>query len=77
LRTVIWDFAGEPIGPKVCADLQRFAQELECGAAGDHLGELLDRFELDALRARTEHLLATGTLPEPDRDYHSYPWPTI
>jgi len=77
LRTVIWDFAGESIGPGVCADLRRFAGELERGQVGDHLGELLDRFELDALRARTEHLLATGTLPEPDRDYHSYPWPTI
>ena len=37
----------------------------------------LDRFELDALRARTEHLLATGVLPEADDDYHCYPWPMI
>jgi hypothetical protein len=39
--------------------------------------ELLDAFEVDAVRARVDHLLATGVLPEPDRDYHSYPWPTI
>jgi hypothetical protein len=38
---------------------------------------LLDRFELDAVRARLGHLLATGEYPDADRDYHSYPWPTI
>ncbi len=77
LRTVVWDFAGESIAPDVCADLHRLLSELRDGALGDRLAMLLDRFELDALRARTEHLLATGVLPAPDRDYHSYPWPTI
>lgn len=77
LRTVIWDFAGDSIPPGVCTDLHLFEESLQNGATGDTLSELLDRFELDALRARTEHLLSTGRLPEPDRDYHSYPWPTI
>ncbi len=77
LRTVIWDFAGEPVPPDVCTDLHRLVGEVCGGALGDSLRMMLDRFELDALRARTEHLLATGILPEPDRDYHSYPWPTI
>ena len=76
LRTVIWDFAGDAIKPSVCTDLHLFDDALK-GSVGDTLSELLDRFELDALRARTEHLLTTGRLPEPDRDYHSYPWPTI
>jgi len=77
LRTVIWDFAGDAIQPGVCTDLHLFEESLTNGATGDALAELLDRYELDALRARTEHLLTTGRLPEPDRDYHSYPWPTI
>jgi uncharacterized repeat protein (TIGR03843 family) len=77
LRTVIWDFAGEPVPSDVCADLHRLLDDVCGGALGDSLRLMLDRFELDALRARTEHLLATGVLPEPDRDYHSYPWPTI
>jgi hypothetical protein len=77
LRTVIWDFAGESIPPEVCSDLHRFADDVRSGPLHDRLSMLLDRFELDALRARTDHLLATGVLPEPDRDYHSYPWPTI
>ena len=77
LRTVIWDFGGESIPPDVCRDLHRFADELRRGAVGDHLGNVLDRFELDAVRARTEHLLATGVLPQADNDYHNYPWPMI
>jgi uncharacterized repeat protein (TIGR03843 family) len=76
LRTVIWDFAGESIAPEVCADLTRLVDELR-GGLGDRLALLLNRLELDAMRARTEHLLKTGTLPEPDGDYHSYPWPMI
>ena len=77
LRTVIWDFAGEPIPRATRADLERLLDDACGGSLGNALGCLVDRFELDALRARTEHLLATGVLPEPDRDYHSYPWPTI
>jgi len=77
LRTVIWDFAGEAVPPDVRDDLHRLLDDVCRGALGDSLRLMLDRFELDALRARTEHLLATGVLPEPDRDYHSYPWPTI
>ena len=76
LRTVIWDFACELIPPNVCADLHRLAEELR-GDLGGELEELLDRFELDALQARVRHLLATGEYPDADRDYHSYPWPTI
>ena len=51
LRTVIWDFACEPIPPGVCADLHRLADDLR-GDLGDRLGPLLDRFELDAMQAR-------------------------
>jgi hypothetical protein len=76
VRTVIWDFAGEPIAPEVCADLHHLSAELR-GDLGGRLDPLLDRFELDAMRARLDHLLRTGEYPDADRDYHSYPWPTI
>ena len=76
LRTVIWDFAGEPIPPSVCADLHRLSVELR-GDVGKRLEPLLDRFELDAVRARLGQLLLIGEYPDADRDYHSYPWPTI
>ncbi len=78
LRTVIWDFGGESISPDVCHDLNRLLDDLHGnGPLHDRLASLLDRYELDALRARTEHLVATGVLPEADGDYHCYPWPTI
>jgi uncharacterized repeat protein (TIGR03843 family) len=76
VRTVIWDFADEPIPPECCDDLARVAQELR-GRLGKRLGDLLDRFEVDAVRARAEHLLARGALPEADPGYHSYPWPLV
>ncbi|MDQ1477711.1 MAG: hypothetical protein QOE62_2940, partial [Actinomycetota bacterium] len=77
LRTVIWDFGGEPVPSDVCRDLRGFAGQLRAGAVRENLGRALDRFELDALRARTEHLLSTGELPHADNDYHCFPWPMI
>jgi uncharacterized repeat protein (TIGR03843 family) len=77
VRTVIWDFGGETIPPEVCRDLHRFADRLDEGDVGEQLVDALDRFEIDALRARTEHLLATGCLPRARDDYHAYPWPMI
>ena len=76
LRTVIWEFAGESIPPAACSALQQFLASLRSDV-GDRLLLSLDRLELDAVRACTEHLLATGVLPEPDGDYHSFPWPMI
>jgi hypothetical protein len=60
----------------VCADLHRLSEEMR-GDVGRRLEPLLDRFELDAVRARLGQLLRTGEYPDADRDYHSYPWPTI
>jgi hypothetical protein len=76
VRTVIWDFANEPIPADLCDDLRDVAARLR-GDLGTRLRELLDRFEIDAIRARIEHLLARGTLPEADPGYHSYPWPLV
>ena len=76
VRTVIWDFAGEPIAPEVCHDLHRLEADLR-GDLGDRLAALLDRYEIDAVRARLGRLLRSGEYPDTDGDYHSYPWPTI
>jgi len=76
VRTVIWDFANEPIPDALCDDITEFVGALR-GKVGKELSPLLDRFELDAVRARTEHLLARGALPEADPGYHSYPWPLV
>ena len=77
LRTVIWEFGGESIPADVCSDLHRFVEQLQSGPGCEHLKQSLDRFELDAMQARLHNLLANGEYPDADRDYHSYPWPTI
>jgi uncharacterized repeat protein (TIGR03843 family) len=74
LRTVIWDFAGDPLGEAVTSDLGRLLE-------GDHarLAALLSEVELALVLARAERLLAAGAFPEPDvdGDYPPYPWPLI
>jgi uncharacterized repeat protein (TIGR03843 family) len=75
LRTVIWDFAGEPVPEPAADDICRVLAELDGGPLGDRLGDLLDPYEIDAIAERAGELLAHG-LPLPD-DYHSMPWPLV
>ena len=77
VRTVIWDFGGEPLPEAVAADLQCLADRFDRRELDARLRPLLDRFELDAMRARVDHLLTTGVLPEADDSYHCYPWPMV
>ncbi|MCI0344036.1 MAG: SCO1664 family protein [Chloroflexi bacterium] len=76
LRTVIWDYAGEPIPPALQADLSRFVGELDGGAGAGPLRPLLHEEELVAMRARLEALLRGGIYPEPGPG-RPYPWPPI
>ncbi len=75
LRTVIWDFAGEPLPEPLLADVRR----LVTGGLPDRLAELLDPIEVTAVGARAEALAEAGTLPEPDddREWPPYPWPLV
>jgi len=74
LRTVIWDFAGDPLPEGAAADLRAFAQ-----SGADDLAALLDDREIEATLARARALADAGTLPEPDgeRDWPPYPWPLV
>jgi uncharacterized repeat protein (TIGR03843 family) len=76
LRTVIWDFASEPVGDELLADVARLQRELG-GALVPEFRELLHPAELDALHRRIDDLLTVGRLPEPDEGYHSVPWPLV
>lgn len=76
LRTVIWDFVGDPIAEDERTALAGLDGTL--GAAeGSPLASLLDGEELTALRLRLSHLLASGVFPEPDPTMRPYPWPPI
>lgn len=72
LRTVIWDFAGEPVDEEDLTALQRMVDD----GLPDPLARLLHREEGRALMERARHLLHEQLLPEPRTD-HPYPWPLV
>jgi hypothetical protein len=72
LRTVIWDFAGEPIDEPDLADLRRLARKGLPASLTAHLHEV----EAQAVEARMERLLRSGRLPRPG-SHHPYPWPMV
>ncbi len=71
LRTVIWEFAGEPLTPRQLGAVRRIA---EC--VPDDIAVLLERDEVDALRSRADRLARDGVLPG-DETGHRYPWPLV
>lgn len=72
LRTVIWDFAGEPLPEAVLEAAARVASRVP-----EPLARLLDRREVNALRVRARELLKRPVFPAPDLDEHCYPWPLV
>jgi uncharacterized repeat protein (TIGR03843 family) len=76
LRTVIWDFASQPVPDELLADVDGLRGDL-CGPRRADLGDLLHPAELEALDRRIGDLLRIRRYPEPDEGYHSVPWPVI
>ncbi|HUO62309.1 MAG TPA: SCO1664 family protein [Terriglobales bacterium] len=72
LRTVIWDYAGEPIPGSLLEDLKRFVET----DLPEPLAELLDADEQQALRVRAKALADYARFPE-DRSGQHYPWPLV
>lgn len=72
LRTVIWDFAGEPLAATVAHDLAQFTER----PLPEALRAVLDPFERDAVLMRARSLLAEGRLPT-DPTGRRYPWPLV
>ncbi len=72
LRTVIWDFGGEPVPSALRADVSR----LLAGGVPEDLTELLDLEERDALLRRAAALVEAGVFPE-DETGMRYPWPLV
>ena len=77
LRTVIWDFAGEPVPPALADDVCRVVADIDNGDLGARLATLLSPPELSALGMRATDLLREGHFPEPEPGYHSVPWPMV
>lgn len=75
LRTVIWDYAGEPLPGHVVDGLCHVARELD-GELAARLTGLLSLEETEATRLRVRRLLDEGAFPLPRGDY-PYPWPLV
>lgn len=78
LRSVIWDFAGQPINAELLADLQRLVDAL---AAPEGLPSVLQALlhpdEIAALSERAVELLRGGVFPQPPEYRRAYPYPPL
>ncbi len=77
LRTVLWDFAGEPICAEIMADLCALREEVRSGGRFIRAIEgLLAPEEVRAFRRRLDRLIDTGCYPDPG-PARSIPWPPV
>jgi uncharacterized repeat protein (TIGR03843 family) len=72
LRTVIWEFGGEPVPADIAEDLIAFVER----PLPDALAELIDPIERDALRTRALALVREGCFPV-DHTGQRVPWPLV
>lgn len=82
LRTVIWDFTGQPLGEDLCSSLVEFQAKLSDTVDGESelaqaLKPYLSRGEIKALRTRAENLVTQSVFPPPDPYRRPYPWPQL
>ena len=75
LRTVIWDYEGEPIGPADLGALETLATRLDSDL-GRALTVLLSGAERQAVEDRLHWLLNQRVFPQPLTEY-PYPWPMV
>lgn len=78
LRSVIWEFAGQPIPDYIMTSLVDFQSWLCNGDDPPYaeLSQLLDPKELKALSHRLQRLIEEGCFPHPGSGRH-YPWPLV
>lgn len=77
LRTVLWDFAGEPICEEIMGDLCALRDDVRNGGRFIRTLEgLLAPEEVRAFRRRLDRLIDTGCYPDPGAA-RSIPWPPV
>ncbi|MEO6703247.1 MAG: SCO1664 family protein [Jatrophihabitantaceae bacterium] len=74
LRTVLWQWAGDPIPDDGIAVLTDLNQQL-AGELGASLSELLTTAEVRATQRRVQRLLAKRKFPMPPTDWPAIPYP--
>lgn len=73
VRTVIWDFVGDPLPAAAVEALRHLVDE----PLPDPLYGILVPAEIDALLERATALVEHPVLPEPPFGQHSFPWPLV
>ena len=77
LRTVIWDFQGQPVAEELIEQVAAFAGRLESDEAlRSELQALISAPEYERLLERTAQIEKVGVYPAPPL-YRPYPWPMI
>jgi hypothetical protein len=78
LRTVVWDFAGQPVPDTLMGDIDRLCTTLEdeSGDFRQQLERLLSSHEITTFRARIRQLMKTRRYPLPGAG-PNYPWPPV
>lgn len=75
LRTVLWDFAGQPVPEGILADLAALAERLAAGGKlRNGLRNLLYEAEVESLEQRLRVILANRVFTRPQA-HRSVPWP--
>jgi uncharacterized repeat protein (TIGR03843 family) len=82
LRTVIWDFVGEPVPETLCSDLWNFREKLQPSngkpsVLAENLLKYINHDEIKALLKRAEFLTEIGIFPPPDPGRRAFPWPQV
>lgn len=77
LRTVVWDFGGQPISDDLLEDLTDFRHRLDDDAdLKQAYASLLSAAEVQAVRRRADRFLSARKFPEPGPG-RNYPWPPL
>lgn len=77
LRTVLWGWAGEALADNDVARVGRVRHALSQGDLAHRLSTLLTAEEVDALRARADHLVVDRRHPLPLPGWPAIPWPAM
>jgi uncharacterized repeat protein (TIGR03843 family) len=82
VRSVIWDFVGEPIPQDLCSDVMCLRNEItKVDSPPSELELMLKKYisdpEVKALACRADQVTLMGYFPAPDPVRRNYPWPQI
>ena len=72
LRTVMWDYAGQPLPAEIVAAGAAIIEKVP-----DQVAALLDDEEVDALRERAREVRDDPRFPFPDPNRRTHPWPLV